>query len=95
MRYDGGTTEVALVDNVVDLNFSYFGDPEPPRAPKPPAGVPNCLYDAAGNYAGLPTLTANDGSLAELTQALLTNGPYCGIGATSSTPTCCACGRCG
>ena len=78
MRYDGGNEDVAIVDNVVDLRFSYSGDPEPPRVPKPPAGVANCLYDAAGNYAGLATLTANDGSLAQLPAAILTDGPYCG-----------------
>lgn len=80
MRYDGGTNDIAMVDNVVDLRFSYFGDPEPPRSPKPPAGVANCLYDAAGNYAGLSTLTPDDGSLAQLPQAILTDGPYCGSG---------------
>jgi len=81
MRYDGGDSEVALVDNVVDLAFQYFGDPRPPRAPKPPAGIANCLYDAAGNYvAGMPTLVPEDGSLATLTQAMLTDGPYCGSG---------------
>ena len=79
-RYDGQASEVALVDNVVDLRFQYFGDPNPPRAPKPPLGVANCLYDAAGTYIGPPVLPADDGSLAELTGALLTDGPYCGTG---------------
>ena len=59
-RYDG-TKEEALVDNVVDLRFDYFGDPNPPQLPKPLAGVDNCLYDAAGNYADLPMLSATDG----------------------------------
>ena len=26
MRYNGGTNDVPLVDNVVDLKFEYFGD---------------------------------------------------------------------
>ena len=81
MRYDGDAGEVAIVDNVVDLQLTYYGDPEPPIAPKPPAGVANCLYDSAGNFAGLPTLTAADGSLAVLPSTLLTDGPYCGSGA--------------
>lgn len=80
MRYDGGTEDIALVDNVVDLRFDYFGDPTPPRAPIPPAGVANCLYDVAGNYIGLPTLATSDGSLAALDPAILTDGPYCGSG---------------
>ncbi len=80
MRDDGGGTIVPLVDNVVDLRFDYYGDINPPLLPKPPAGVANCLYDAAGNYAGLPVLAPNDGSLAILTAAQLTDGPWCGSG---------------
>ena len=80
MRYDGNTTDIALVDNVVDLRFDYYGDPNPPRSPRPPAGIANCLYDAAGNYVGLPTLPPSDGSLAVLDATILSNGPYCGTG---------------
>ena len=80
MRYDGASQEIPIVDNVVDLDFQYFGDPNPPMSPKPPAGQANCLYDAAGNYVGLPTLTPTDGSLVALTPTLLSNGPYCGSG---------------
>ena len=79
-KYNSASTEEPVIDNVVDLQFDYFGDPDPPKFPKPPAGVANCLYDAAGNYANLPTLTANDGSLAALTAAQLGDGPYCGSG---------------
>jgi type II secretory pathway pseudopilin PulG len=77
-RYDGVQTDVPIVDNVADLRFDYFGDTQPPRAPKPPPGKANCLYDATGNYANLPVLPATDGSLAALTPAMLTDGPYCG-----------------
>lgn len=77
-RYDGLQTDVPIVDNVVDLRFEYFGDPEPPRMPKPPPGQANCLYDEAGNYVNLPVLAATDGSLAVLTAGILTDGPYCG-----------------
>jgi len=80
MKYDGHKA-VPIADNVVDLRFDYFGDPNPPVSPKPPLGVANCLYDASGNYvSGLSTLTATDGSLAALTPAMLTDGPYCGSG---------------
>ncbi len=79
-QYDGINPELPLVDNVVDLRFDYFGDPTPPLAPKPPPGTPNCLYDAAGNLIGLPTLAANEGSLASLPGAMLTDGPWCGSG---------------
>ena len=82
MRYDLAATETPLVDNVVDLQFSYFGDPNPPLNPKPPAGEANCLYDANGNYLGLPVLAPTDGSLAALTPAMLTDGPFCGSGDT-------------
>ena len=69
MKYDGHTTDVPLVDNVVGLTFQYFGDPNPPTQPKPGLGTANCLYDAAGNYIAPPVLTATDGSFVELTAA--------------------------
>jgi hypothetical protein len=80
MRYNGANEEVPLADNVVDLNFEYFGDPNPPRFPMPPPGTPNCLYDAGGNYIGPPPLAPDDGSLASLPAAILSDGPYCGSG---------------
>jgi len=79
-KYDGHTSDLPLVDNVVDLRFDYYGDPAPPTLPKPTLGTANCLYDAAGNYANLPTLAANEGSLSLLTAAQLSDGPYCGSG---------------
>jgi hypothetical protein len=80
MRYNGGTNDVPLVDNVVDLRFQYFGDINPPLFPKPLFGEANCLYDAVGNPVNLPTLTPDDGSLAVLPGAMLTDGPMCGGG---------------
>ena len=80
MRYNGGDQDVPIVDNVVGVKFEYFGDPNPPLAPKPPAGEANCLYDAAGNYNNLPTLAADEGSLAPLPGAILKDGPMCGGG---------------
>jgi hypothetical protein len=79
MRYNGGNSDVPLVDNVVSLKFEYFGDPNPPIAPKPVIGE-NCLYDALGNYKNLATLTPDEGSLAPLPAAILKDGPMCGGG---------------
>ena len=79
-RYDGIASDVPLVDNVIDLRFDYFGDPNPPATPKPSAGQANCLYDATGNYLSPGILPANDGALTQLTAANLTDGPYCGGG---------------
>jgi hypothetical protein len=78
-RYDGVANDVPIVDNVVDLRFDYFGDPQPPLTPKPPLGTANCVIDASGDPI-LPVLTANDGSLAVLTREMLIDGPYCGGG---------------
>ena len=79
MRYDGNLTDIALVDNVVDLDFDYFGDVNPPLYPKPTLGSANCLYDAAGAYtSAMPTLAADEGSLAMLPKTMLNDGPWCG-----------------
>jgi len=80
MKYNLNADDTPIVDDVVDLKFEYFGDPNPPTQPKPPAGVANCLYDAVGNYKNLPVLAADEGSLAPLTAAILTDGPMCGGG---------------
>jgi hypothetical protein len=82
MRYNGGSSDVAIVDDVVDLQFEYFGDPNPPTQPKPEIGTANCLYDAMGNYIGPGTMAADEGSLSILSAADLTDGPMCGSGTT-------------
>jgi len=83
VRYDGANNEVPIVDNVVGLQFEYFGDPASPTKPDPGvAGGANCLYDAMHNLVPLPTLTADEGSLAKLTGTQLTDGPWCGSGDT-------------
>jgi hypothetical protein len=76
-----GDVVTALVDNVVGLQFSYFGDPAILSAPKSP-GKANCLFDVGGNYIGPPALVPTDGSLAALPAAILIDGPFCG-GATN------------
>ena len=80
-HYDGYQTDVPVVDNVVGVLFEYFGDPQPPVAPKPPPGYANCLYDASGNpISGLTQLATDGGSLAPLPLAMLNDGPWCGGG---------------
>jgi type II secretory pathway pseudopilin PulG len=79
-HYDGDATDVPVVDNVVAVRFEYFGDPNPPSLPKPPAGVANCLYDAAGARLPLPTLVPDGQSLAALPLGSLGDGPWCGEG---------------
>jgi hypothetical protein len=77
-HYDGISTDVPLIDNVVDVRFRYFGTPDPPRSPRPTPfpGGENCVFDATGTPR-LPQLGPTDGSLVELTQAMLTDGPWC------------------
>ncbi len=81
MQYDGINPAVPIVDNVVDLRFEYFGDPNPPVQPKPTPfpGTANCIYDAGGVNL-MPTLAADEGSLASLPGTMLTDGPWCGAG---------------
>jgi prepilin-type N-terminal cleavage/methylation domain-containing protein len=74
-HYDGGQSDLPLVDNVVGLTFRYFGDPNPPLSPKPTIGTENCLFDTSGNPK-LPVLAGNE-SLVELPPAMLTDGPWC------------------
>jgi len=76
---DGYLSDAPVIDNVVGLTFTYFGDPEPPIAPQPAAGTANCLYDAAGRpSSGLPRLSTAGASLAPLPLAMLNDGPWCG-----------------
>ena len=82
MHYDGLTTDLPVADHVVGLTFQYYGDPNPPLVPKPVIGVSNCVFDASGNSV-MPTLPATSGSLVELTGAMLSDGPWCGVGGSS------------
>jgi hypothetical protein len=87
-RATGPRADAPVLDDVVGLSFRYFGDRAPPSSPRPPAGGANCLFDAAGVPA-LGVLAPDDGDQVELTEALLTDGPWCGasaVGAGSSAP---------
>jgi prepilin-type N-terminal cleavage/methylation domain-containing protein len=81
-HYDGVSTDVPVIDNVTGLSFTYFGDPRPPTQPKPPLGVDNCLYDAAGNPKPMPVLAQNT-SLVALPASMLSDGPWCGSGSSA------------
>lgn len=79
-RYDGIATDLPVLDNVVGLEFEYFGDPNPPLEPRPATvGEANCIYNI-GFTPVMPTLAATTGSLVRLDPALFTNGPWCGAG---------------
>jgi hypothetical protein len=83
IRYDGANTETPIVDNLVDLQFEYFGEPSPPTTPDPGvAGGANCLYDAMHNLLAADTLPANEGSLTILKPEQFRDGPWCGGGDT-------------
>lgn len=77
-HYDGYQSDRSIVDNVVGVTFEYFGDPNPPTKPKPPAGTANCLYDSAGNPLLTTVLSPDGGSLARLPLTMLNDGPWCG-----------------
>jgi hypothetical protein len=79
---DGYQTDVPVADNVVGLSFEYFGDPNPPTEPRPPAGVENCLYDLAGNPTPMATLTGPNEGFVPLPLSIFSDGPWCGSGGT-------------
>ena len=108
MHYDGGQTDLPVVDNVIKLEFAYFGDPLPPMlvpgkslcnteengpfttyGPKPPClskdGTggylqgENCAFKVV-NGVQVPRMdTLGTGGLGQvqLTEAMLTDGPWC------------------
>jgi hypothetical protein len=73
MHYDGLTTDTPLVDNVVGLTFTYYGDPNPPMIPMPKPGMENCIVDTDGKPK-LPLLSAANESLVELDPDILRDG---------------------
>lgn len=76
-HYDGYETDLPVVDNVVDLTFTYYGEADPPLAPEPPFGVENCVIDAAGQ----PRLADLGDGLVELSPTILSDGlpEWCGV----------------
>lgn len=104
MYYDGDQRDEAVIDQVVELVFEYFGEPRPPvminpvtnptapwtsYGPKPPpltiattswpAGE-NCAFmvGPSGTHVGrLPDLAPGEDGLVALSEAMLTDGPWC------------------
>jgi len=78
---DGRSTDVPVVDDVVNVSFRFAGESRPPVRPKPPAGVANCLFDELGRpVPGLEQLSQSDPAQVALPSALLADGPWCGSG---------------
>jgi type II secretory pathway pseudopilin PulG len=109
--WDGAERDEAVIDNVVNLRFQYFGEPRPPflmttpggdittYGPKPPAlGVQNkgnglkdvgawpagenCAFkidpaNGANRIARVADLAPGSDALVQLTQEMLTDGPWC------------------
>lgn len=92
MHYDGADTDLPVVDDVVGLEFEYFGTPHPPLLPAPPKigaagafGWPageNCVFMVVDGQHR-PRLPLLDGAVGEvrLTADMLTDGPWCPNGA--------------
>jgi prepilin-type N-terminal cleavage/methylation domain-containing protein len=82
-RYDGDSSDVPALDDVVGFDVRYYGVVWPPLWPKPPMGQANCLYDAGGRYqAALMPALAGVAGLVEMDAGLLSDGPWCGSGGT-------------
>ncbi len=80
MVYDGYQSDMPLIDNVLDVRFSYFADASPSSVARPAEGAGNCVYDAGS--PPVPRLEDLGGAgLRQLTSAQLTDGPMCGAGA--------------
>ena len=77
-HYDGYETDLPLVDDVVGLTFTYFANPDPNSAPKPPTGLGNCVY-AAGDPPSPLLANLGTSTLTALTPTQLTDGPVCGV----------------
>ena len=78
-HYDGYLTDSPVVDNVMAASCEYFCTPVPPTRPKPPPGVENCLYDAAGVAKPMEAMGVGQ-ALVSLPFAKLRDGPWCGAG---------------
>jgi hypothetical protein len=82
-RYDGDTSDLPLLDDVVGMRVRYFGETEPPVWPRPAGGESNCLYASDGSFlSALMPVIGIPGRLVELSPAMLTDGPWCGAGGT-------------
>jgi type II secretory pathway pseudopilin PulG len=64
MHYDGtGNPDTPIVDNVVKLQFSYYGDPQPPQLlPQPPMSLASTVGPWTTYGPKPPALGVNNGS---------------------------------
>jgi prepilin-type N-terminal cleavage/methylation domain-containing protein len=77
MLYDGGASDLPLVDDISLLQFDYFLDPNPAHTPRPPPGEASCLFGAG--TPPVPLLSAlGAGSLVRAQDDELADGPMCG-----------------
>jgi hypothetical protein len=104
MNYDGDQRDDVVADNVVALQFEYFGDPRGPVFVTDPNGTrwttygplppplgsangttwpvgENCVFQVDGasgfQVSRLPDLAPGSSGLVPLTEAMLTDGPWC------------------
>ena len=82
MLYDGHLGDMPLVDNVVDVEFSFFVDSAAASVARPPDGEASCVYDPGS--PPLPRLSVyGTVGLHLLTAGEMTDGPFCGAGGTA------------
>lgn len=78
MAYDGYQSDLPLVDNIVALEFSYFGDPRGESIARPADGEGSCVYSPGAPPD--PLLASSSGrTLVPLAARELTDGPFCGL----------------
>jgi len=78
MMYDGFKSTFPLIDNVVDLEFRYFVDPQAASVAVPADTSGNCAY-AAGDPPVALLAPLGTASLTAVPLARFTDGPYCGV----------------
>jgi hypothetical protein len=82
--YDGDATDMPLLDDVVRVGVEYYGETRPPAWPRAAAGEANCLYEVDGAYrAALMPVLPGASSRARLSPDSLSDGPWCGTGASA------------
>lgn len=76
MVYDGYESEMPIVDDVIDVRFSYFADQSAASVPRPAEGSSNCVYGAG--TPPVPRLDDRGRGLMPIAAAQLADGPMCG-----------------
>lgn len=79
-QYDGNTSDVPVVDDVVAVRFEYWGDAGVPARARRQAGVASCWFaaDGAPRFGG--AVAAAGSPLVQLPLEALRDGPWCGDG---------------